>query len=392
MPFVLENSTISASFTSMTQAVMDYPLEEVKVDGHTFQALLGETIILDGDANGDVLQGTFKDGEATGTFELHRVPAEGLPYDTQTVTFRNGDITLAGTACLPRTAGKHPGVVLLHGSGAQSRWGTNRYIADLFARSGIATLVYDKRGSGESTGSWESSTYDDLARDAMVGIDVLRSFSSIDPRKIGLHGHSEGGIVAPVAASLAPQKIAFIVAEDTVAGPVYQQDLYRTRLALQSSGFSSQEIATANRVYALFIDVARGARPRADWTQAVLENQKQAWFQWLGLPGDDSWIWKRYPKIGNIDTLRYWQRVQVPVLLIYGERDHLVPVDESIRRIQAALPHPNSNNSAFIVPNAQHNLTIQPQPKLPFFWWKTAPGLYALIADWVLTTNCQVKL
>ncbi len=78
------------------------------------------------------------------------------------------------------SSGRHPGVVLLQGRGSETRWGTNRFIADRFARSGIAALTYDKRGSGSSTGDWKSSTYDDLANDALAAIDsLLRDPTSI---------------------------------------------------------------------------------------------------------------------------------------------------------------------------------------------------------------------
>jgi alpha-beta hydrolase superfamily lysophospholipase len=94
-------------------------------------------------------------------------------------------------SAMPRPPGRHAGVILLQGSGGESRWGTNRFIADQFARSGIAALVYDKRGSGDSTGDWKASSYDDLANDVLAGIDLLASRPDIDPSRIGLHGHSK---------------------------------------------------------------------------------------------------------------------------------------------------------------------------------------------------------
>lgn len=386
MDLVRENQEMRATFTCWTQSTMDYPLEQLKLDGPSFEAALGDSVVLSGKISGDVLQGKFTDGGAYGTFELHRKSPAILPYSTRDVIFQNGDVNLAGTLCLPRTRGKHAGVVLLHGSGGQTRWGTNRYLADRFARAGIVALAYDKRGSGESTGAWETSTYEDLAGDALAGVDLLRSLPQLDAARIGLHGHSEGGIVAPVATNRAPAKIAFLIAEDTVAGPVYQQDLYRTHLALLHADFSTDQVAEADRFYSLFIDAARGVVPRVKLKEATHRVEKEPWFAWLALPGDESWIWARYPKLGNVDTLPLWAKIQVPVLLVYGERDQLVPVDESIARIQRALPNPDAHNVSRIVPNAQHNLTIQPDDKGPFFWWRTAQGVYALVIDWTRST------
>jgi cephalosporin-C deacetylase-like acetyl esterase len=162
-----------------------------------FTLLLGDSLVFDGRLSANRIVGIFTDNGAKGDFSLRRVATKPLPYDTIDVSFRNGPVTLSGTLCIPRAPGQHPAVVLLQGSGGETRWGTNRFIADRFARAGIAALVYDKRGSGASTGDWKVSSYDDLANDAVAGIDLLASRPDVDAKLIGLHGHSEGGIIAP---------------------------------------------------------------------------------------------------------------------------------------------------------------------------------------------------
>jgi uncharacterized protein len=106
-------------------------------------------------------------------------------------------------------------------------------------------LIYDKRGSGASTGDWRTSSYEDLANDAIAGIDLLASRSDIDATRIGLHGHSEGAIIAAIAAAASPSKVAFVVAEDTVAGLVRDQDFYRTSNQITQAGFSKAETKEA---------------------------------------------------------------------------------------------------------------------------------------------------
>jgi hypothetical protein len=365
---------------------MDYPLDQLTFHQGTLHAAIGDSILLDGAVDGSSLNGKFTDGSAAGTFTMHRRAAVPLPYTVKTVTFSNGGVTLAGTLCIPKGAGKHPAVVFIHGSGAQTRWGTHRFLADRFARAGIVALAYDKRGSGQSTGKLETSTYQDLARDAIAGVNLLRAMPQVDATRIGLDGHSEGGIIAPLATTLAADTIAFLIAADTIAGRVYQEDLYRTHLALIRSGFSIEQVAAADRLYAIFVDVARGVRPKDELRAAMAAAQHEPWLDWLAIPGDDSWIWATYPKRGNVDTLDFWRRVTVPVLLVYGERDQLVPVDESLARIEGVLG-PAAPYAAFLVPNAQHNLTIQPEPKGEFFWWRMAPGATQLMVDWVLSTT-----
>ena len=299
------------------------------------------------------------------------------------ITFHDGAVRLAGTLCIPRSSGRHPAVVILQGSGGETRWGTNRFIADRFARLGIAALVYDKRGSGASTGDWKSSSYDDLARDALAAIDLLASRPDIDPKRIGLHGHSEGGIIAPIAAVQAPTKVAFIVAEDTVAGMVRDQDVYRVSQAIRQAGFTDAEIQQAMRMYLLMLDVACGSKSYRELEIASQPVRDQKWYEWLGIPPEDSYLWSWYPKIGNLDSLVFWKQVHVPVLLVYGELDQLVPVDESLTKIEASLDAARTPYTAIIVPGAQHNLTVRPDKSAPFFWWKSARGLIDLVVAWV---------
>ena len=226
--FTKSGSQLVGTFTSPSQQAMDYPLAAVTANGDMVHFVLGDSLVFDGKLGTNDITGTFTDDDAKGEFTFHRAVRTILPYDSVDITFNDGAVRLAGTLCIPRSSGRHPAIVILQGSGGETRWGTNRFIADRFARLGIAALVYDKRGSGASTGDWKSSSYDDLARDALAGIDLLASRPDIDPKRIGLHGHSEGGIIAPIAAVQAPTKVAFIVAEDAVAGMVRDQDVYKT--------------------------------------------------------------------------------------------------------------------------------------------------------------------
>jgi pimeloyl-ACP methyl ester carboxylesterase len=382
----------NGTFTSFTQKAMDYPLNVLAVNGDAVHFALGDSMVFDGKVTATQIIGTFTDDSGKGDFTLHRTEAKTPPYDTADVSFRNGLVTLSGTLCIPRSPGRHAAVVLLQGSGAETRWGTNRFIADRFARGGIAALVYDKRGSGASTGDWRVSSYDDLANDAIAGIDFLASRPDIDAKRIGLHGHSEGGIIAPIASVRAPSKVAFIVAEDTVAGFVRDQDVYRVSHQIRQAGFTEAQVERALELYKLMIEVLRGAKPYHELEIASQSVRDEDWYKWLAIPPENSYLWSWYPKVGNLDTLVFWKQVHAPVLLIYGERDQLEPVDESLAKIGASLDGVQTPYTAVIVPNAQHNLTVQPEPGAPFFWWKAAPGLVDLVVAWVQQRTAESHL
>ena len=370
-------------FSADRWQVMDYPLGGMKLDGPSFDFGLNG-LELDGTFAGDAITGTFKGNDGTGTFTLHRVARAPLPYDVTDVTFKDGGVVLSGTLVMPRTPGRHPAVVMTHGSGPETRWGTSRYVADRFARAGVASLIYDKRGSGQSTGDWKTAAYEDLARDAVAGVDFLTSRPGVDPKRVGVLGHSEGGIVAPIAETLAPGKIAFLVAEDAPAQLIKEQDIYRTDNDLRSQDWSEADKTLALDTYRLFVDVAAGDRPMADYEAARAKYKDAAWFQYMGLPDKDSWIWAWYAKRAHLDTGTLWTHVRSPVLLIYGEHDQLMPVDQTIRRIEDKLDASGAPYAAFIVPRAEHNLSVYPADKEPFFWWRQAPGLNDTVAAWIV--------
>ncbi|MDR3682320.1 MAG: alpha/beta hydrolase, partial [Geothrix sp.] len=109
-----------------------------------------------GQLRGEVLTGEFKQGEATGSFSFTRASHVPPPPRQEDITFPSGNLTLAGTIFIPAGKGPHPGVVFLHGSGAEGRWASN-FLAAAFARRGFAALAYDKRGVGKSGGNWQGA-------------------------------------------------------------------------------------------------------------------------------------------------------------------------------------------------------------------------------------------
>ncbi len=145
-------------------------------------------------------------------------PKEPLPYYFEAVSFKNpeSDIELAGTLILPKGTGKYPVVVMVSGSGPQDRneelAGHKPFlvISDYLTRNGISVLRFDDRGVGESTGDFKKAISPDFASDVQSAVSYLKTRSEIDKDNIGLIGHSEGGVIAPMVASKTDD-ISFIV-------------------------------------------------------------------------------------------------------------------------------------------------------------------------------------
>lgn len=259
---------------SFTEEIYDLPLE-YEVQGNEVKFSLKITqATYDGKYSADKSQIVGVWNQRNGKFDLTfntvpldktRKPAAGarkwnrpqtpkppFSYKVADVTFenKNDKVNLAGTLTIPRAAGKYPAVILISGSGAQNRngeiFGHKSFwvIADALTKAGVAVLRYDERGVGKSTGDIATANSLDLARDVEAGIEYLRSRSDIDPNRIGLIGHSEGGYIAPMIAARNDQ-VAFIV---MMAGPgLPGQDIVisQTELILKNSGLPQEMIDAA---------------------------------------------------------------------------------------------------------------------------------------------------
>jgi pimeloyl-ACP methyl ester carboxylesterase len=137
-------------------------------------------------------------------------PSPGSEIREQAVTFHVGSVRLAGTLLRPAQKGPVPGIVLLAGSGPGPR-SHLRLFAERFAKDGCAALIFDKRGSGESEGSWTEESLDDLADDVLAAVAFLKSQPEINPQRVGVWGISQAGWVIPHAAGRAPDAFAFAI-------------------------------------------------------------------------------------------------------------------------------------------------------------------------------------
>src|SRR6185436_16470362 len=165
------------------------------------------------------------------------------PIAREEVTFKNGDVTLSGTLLVPASKGKHPALVYTHGGGAQKRevyWG----LGYLFAARGFVVLSYDKRGVGKSTGNWGEASFQDLADDAVAGARFLQARTDVAANQIGFFGQSQGGWIAPLAASRFPDA-AFAIALSGGGLSPAETELFDTEYELSKAGYSPNDVKDA---------------------------------------------------------------------------------------------------------------------------------------------------
>ncbi|MCE6994640.1 hypothetical protein LZG04_07440 [Saccharothrix sp. S26] len=195
----------------------------------------------------------------------------------QDITFSSGELTLHGTVIAPATGGRHPAVVMVHGSGRVSRDGY-RPEAESFARAGIATLVYDKRPKRSKS----DVDFDLLADDALAALRALKAHPAVDPARTGLWGVSEGGWVAPIAAARSTD-VAFVVTVGAPGVAPERQQSWNLVNRLTAAGVSGSLVDTVSRT-TLGLLVGAGQFPESGYDPApVLARVTQPV---LGLWGD----------------------------------------------------------------------------------------------------------
>ncbi len=333
----------------------------------------------DGDIVGDFTQGgqtfPFKLGrEAVVGIKRPQEPELPLPYRSEEVTIPNGDFRLAGTLTMPESGGPFAAVVLITGSGPEDRDETvfsHRpflVLSDHLTRAGIAVLRYDDRGVGKSTGNFATATTRDFAKDALAAVSFLRTRSTIAGNRIGLLGHSEGGLIAPLAATQS-KNVAFVV---MLAGPgVPGSEILPAqtgKIVLASGGSqekADQQVAIMKRIVKLVAtetDSARlhdGAMALAHEQVALMSDEERKQL------GDDPDAmlerqisalmtpWFRF--FLSYDPRPTLAKVRVPVLALNGSLDTQVPPEQNLPEIVKALNKGgNRDATVLVMPGLNH--------------------------------------
>jgi alpha-beta hydrolase superfamily lysophospholipase len=388
MTFARDASGYTGSFSSAELRVVGIPLAEVRYEAPRLRwQVVGDATrsSFEGSLHGDTLNGSFREGSASGTFALVRGTSAGSPAQETDASFTNGAVTLSGTVVSPSGSGPFAGVVFLHGSGAEGRW-ASRYLAHEIAKRGIAGLIYDKRGVGRSGGDWRTAGFADLVGDATAAVATLRARSNIDPERVGIHGHSQGATIAPWVASADP-RVAFVAASAAGGVPMAEMEIYSLENSLGVSDLSPAERDLATRFAHAIVATAYQGAPRADLERVADEARGHAWAFELPPPSDPYWSFSR--SIAAYDPLEHWRRVTVPVLLLYGEEDERVPARLSARRIaDAYLAAKGPRLDVMFFPLADHNYRWSPETGGGSFAWpRTVPEYPQRLIDWLVEAS-----
>ncbi|MBI4954276.1 MAG: alpha/beta fold hydrolase [Myxococcales bacterium] len=285
-----------------------------------------------------------------------QTPKPPFPYAARDVAYPNpaDGSTLAGTLTVPEGAGPHPAVLLVTGSGAQDRdetiFGHKPFwvLADHLGRHGVAVLRVDDRGIGKTTGDPTHATIETHATDVEAGLAFLATQPGIDPQRLGLVGHSEGGIIAAVVAARS-KAVAFVVSlagtglSGAEINPMQVEAILRAKGGMSEDGIRAI-VAAQRAIMKLLATDASDAELDAAVSAAFAAAEQYAPGA-LGSKGTPAGRAAEVASLGSdwfrsfvkLDPASHWSRVTVPVLALVGDRDTQVPADPNLAAIAAVL-------------------------------------------------------
>ena len=299
--------------------------------GMAVSASIESRIEFQRDGTGKIVSLTWH-REGTASRTARRVEIE----KREDIRFSSGGVQLTGTLASPATDGKHPAIILVHGSGAQNRESMLPFSRFLIRR-GMAVLGYDKRGVGGSTGDWNTASFDDLAGDVVAAFEYLKTRSDIDHTQIGLLGVSQAGWIMPLAA-VRSTDLAFLISISGAGVPAAETTLDQARNEMAMTGMPPETLEAIMTVLKLQYQFARTGQ---GWAEYAAAREKVA--ARLGKPPDtipgtaDHPYWDVIRRSYFHDPIPILRRLQVPTLALWGELDNNILAEKNKAAWESAL-------------------------------------------------------
>jgi pimeloyl-ACP methyl ester carboxylesterase len=334
------------------------------------------------------------------TIATAAAPQQGRPASETSgirevaVKFQSGSVTLAGTILIPPGQQRHPAIVLTHGSGPGPRSGL-RLFADRFVRDRLVVLLFDKRGSGESGGSWVTASLDDQADDAVAAANFLRSRDEVDSRRIGVWGGSHAGWVIPRALARSPGAFQFAIIITGGGVKPIEVERYDYAEAIDHLKVTAEQRRRAMSLVESYFEYLRTGIGLKALEAAIAAARSEPWFPAVDisrvLPKEsfrDKWEW-----VATYDPVQDIQQIQIPVLVVFGGLDRPTLSALAQERWRNALMKAgNQDATELVFLNAGHGITVGGSHEvfLSGGMPKYAPGYLEVVDAW-LKTHCGLN-
>jgi len=389
----LEFNSDKATFTSNDLMLFEAPVSELKFKSNTISFSIDiETIFrFEGvEENGKITGSVnIQDGPPNMKIDFSLVKKSDTPptkaYSTEKLSVNNKDVNLSAEIYKPLTNGLHPAIVLLHGSTTNLK---NQYsfYADFFAKLGFEVLIFDKRGNGESTGTYSTASYDDLVEDAISCLIMFKNRKTVDTTKIGLWGFSQGAMLLPYIMTKTNIP-SFLIAISPEVYSVSEAGAFSDSLRIVTRGnlpANGHIVAESHR------QVEKMIRNGSDYREVeTYINQNAVKYNFMnqtGLYGNisidkseyDGYFWKSREK----DFYPYWKSLDIKTLVLFGEDDEYV---NASRNENTLLGFENTKITVKKFPRANHTMkkTFNPAKYPDFDWPRITEGYLEYVEKWI---------
>ena len=404
----------TATMDSPDQGATGIPVDQVTFENSVLTLEIAAAHIkYTGTYENNLIKGNFVQGGSSFPLRLSKEshtnplkrpqePQAPYPYRSEEVIFENkkAGVKLAGTLTLPQTGSNFPVAVLITGSGKQNRdeemLGHKPFLvlSDYLTRNGIAVLRYDDRGVAQSTGNFNSATSVDFADDATSAVAYLQTRKDINKNKIGLIGHSEGGMIAPIVAS-ASKEVNFIILLAGIGVKGDELMLRQKKEIEELQGYSPTQVEASQQFMAgayqiithstthsaslhdsvvdYFTNVSKGSLSKKQIT-AITKQITTPWFSYLL----------------QFDPAIYLRKVKCPVLALNGSKDLQVSPNENLSAIKKNIESNGNKHVTTIELKNLNHLFQECTTGLPTEYATIeqtySPQMLQAIKDWLLKT------
>lgn len=419
---VSDSGTLAGTLDSPDQGAFGIPVSGVTVTGDSLEIVIPA---ISGSyegrlsADNSTVEGKWKQAGAVFDLKLNRSaekitmnrpqePKPPFPYRSEDVTFQNSaqGIKLAGTLTMPDGVGPFPAAILITGSGPENRdeelFGHKIFlvIADYLTRRGIAVLRYDDRGVGGSTGGrWDSYTTADYATDVTAAISFLESRKEIDPAKIGLIGHSEGGIIGPMVASES-RDVAFVVMLAGTGCTGAKLLPTQVRLLETADGMPAEKVEADVAHMLKIVSIAGSGKDSVESADEIRNYLSSTYSEWGAdfkkSGADSSQLIERQVAAFDAPWFRFFmsydpipalEKVKCPVLAMGGSLDFQVPAKDNLTAIGNALKKGgNRDYTTRLMPGLNHvfqHATTGSESEYSRIEETFSPEALKLMGDWI---------
>ena len=391
-----QDSGYSALMDSPSQGAFNIPTTKTSFEDGQLQIVVSDLgIFYRGKFVNDTITGTFNQAGIPFPLVLARTNKEEIlrpqepkapyPYNVEEIVFTNSKekINLSGTLTLPEGKEKSPAVILIAGSGPNDRdetiFGHKPFwvLADYLTRNGVAVLRYDKRGTGESGGEYFTATTLDFADDAEAALNYLKTRKEIDSKNLGMIGHSEGGIIAPMIAAR-NNDVSFIVLMAGLGVSGEELSLAQNQFAFNKASISEKE---KEKLEQILRNIYKSVTDWSEYVGSAKERdklKKELGVLWENLPKEiqttvkkELFVEKTTSNIASpwfrsflkTNPADYLQKIRIPVLAINGENDTQVDYQTNLKAIENAL-----------IKGGNKKYTIKTYPKLNHLFQESITG------------------